>query len=69
MSRCRLTSSKNSARTPTCTDESLGADNTFGHQIVARADGHDPPQRGSRVRLQPQPGHLHFFAVDGRRLP
>src|ERR1700733_1592965 len=45
------------------------ADNTFGHQMVARADGQDPPPRGSRVRLQPQLGPLHFFAVDGRRLP
>jgi multiple sugar transport system ATP-binding protein len=60
--------------------EELGADaylygrvtrpgNTFGQAIVARTDGHDPPPRGSRVRLHPQPGHLHFFAVDGRRLP
>ena len=46
-----------------------GADNIFGQPIVARADGHNPPTRGSRVRLHPQPGHLHFFAVDGRRLP
>ncbi|UQX09441.1 ABC transporter ATP-binding protein [Candidatus Mycobacterium methanotrophicum] len=45
-----------------------GADNVFGHPIVARADGHDPPTRGTRVRLHPQRGHLHFFAVDGRRL-
>jgi multiple sugar transport system ATP-binding protein len=45
------------------------ADNIFGHPMVARADGQDPPPRGSRVRLQPQLGHLHFFAVDGRRLP
>jgi multiple sugar transport system ATP-binding protein len=45
------------------------ADNTFGHPMVARAHGQDPPPRGSRVRLQPQLGHLHFFAVDGRRLP
>src|SRR6202167_5441855 len=45
------------------------ADNTFGHPMVARADGRAPPPRGSRVRLQPQLGHLHFFAVDGRRLP
>ncbi len=36
--------------------------------IVARADGRNPPARGSRVRLHPQPGHLHFFGVDGRRL-
>ena len=45
------------------------SDNTFGQTIVARADGHNPPLRGSRVRLHPQPGHLHFFAADGRRLP
>jgi multiple sugar transport system ATP-binding protein len=45
-----------------------GPDNTFAQQIVARADGQDPPSRGSRVRLHPQPGHLHFFGVDGRRL-
>ncbi|HXO81926.1 MAG TPA: sn-glycerol-3-phosphate ABC transporter ATP-binding protein UgpC [Mycobacterium sp.] len=43
-------------------------DNTFGQPIVARADGQDPPSRGSRVRLHPQPGHLHFFGVDGHRL-
>jgi multiple sugar transport system ATP-binding protein len=45
-----------------------GPDNTFGQSIVARADGQNPPQRGSRVRLHPQPGHLHFFGVDGSRL-
>jgi multiple sugar transport system ATP-binding protein len=45
-----------------------GADSIFGQPIVARADGLNPPTRGSRVRLHPQPGHLHFFAVDGRRL-
>jgi multiple sugar transport system ATP-binding protein len=44
------------------------ADNMFSHPIVARADGQDPPPRGSRVRLHPQPGQLHFFGVDGRRL-
>jgi multiple sugar transport system ATP-binding protein len=44
------------------------ADNTFSHPIVARADGHDPPPRGARVRLHPQPAHLHFFGVDGGRL-
>jgi multiple sugar transport system ATP-binding protein len=60
--------------------EELGADaylygrvsgftSTLGETIVARADGHDPPLRGSRVRLHPEPGHVHFFAVDGRRLP
>jgi multiple sugar transport system ATP-binding protein len=45
-----------------------GSDNTFGQPLVARADGQDPPPRGSRVRLHPQPGHLHFFGVDGQRL-
>jgi multiple sugar transport system ATP-binding protein len=46
-----------------------GPDNSFGQPIVARTEGHDPPPRGSRVRLHPQPDHLHFFGVDGRRLP
>ena len=45
-----------------------GPDNTFGQSVVARADGQDPPSRGSRVRLHPQPRHLHFFGVDGHRL-
>jgi multiple sugar transport system ATP-binding protein len=45
-----------------------GLDNTFGQPIVVRADGRDPPSRGSRVRVHPQPGHLHFFGVDGHRL-
>ena len=45
-----------------------GPDNAFGQAIVARTDGHDPPRRGSRVRLHPQPRHVHFFGVDGRRL-
>jgi multiple sugar transport system ATP-binding protein len=44
------------------------ADNTFSHPIVARTGGQDPPPRGARVRLHPQPGHLHFFGIDGRRL-
>jgi multiple sugar transport system ATP-binding protein len=45
-----------------------GPDNAFGQLVVARADGQDPPSRGSRVRLRPQPGHLHFFGVNGDRL-
>jgi multiple sugar transport system ATP-binding protein len=45
-----------------------GPDEAFGQTIVARADGQNPPSRGSRVRLHPQPGHLHYFAVDGHRL-
>ena len=36
--------------------------------VVARADGADPPRRGSRVRLYPLPEHIHFFGLDGRRL-
>jgi multiple sugar transport system ATP-binding protein len=43
-------------------------DNTFSQTVVARADGQDPPPRGSRVRLRPQPEHLHFFGIDGRHL-
>ncbi len=45
-----------------------GAGNISDQPIVARVDGQNPPTRASRVRLHPQPGHLHFFAVDGRRL-
>jgi multiple sugar transport system ATP-binding protein len=43
-------------------------DNAFSQTIVVRTDGQDPPPRGSRVWLRPQPEHLHFFGVDGRRL-
>ena len=45
-----------------------GPDTKIDRPIVARADGRDPPQRGARVRLHPQPGHTHFFGVDGRRI-
>ncbi|OBH41451.1 sugar ABC transporter ATP-binding protein [Mycobacterium intracellulare] len=45
-----------------------GSGKVIDAPIVARADGRDPPARGSRVRLHPQPGHVHFFGVDGRRL-
>jgi multiple sugar transport system ATP-binding protein len=59
--------------------EELGADaylygritdsgNVIDAHIVARADGHNPPEKGSRVRLHPEPGHLHFFGVDGHRI-
>jgi multiple sugar transport system ATP-binding protein len=44
------------------------ADTALTHSIVARTDGRDPPPRGSRVRVQPQPAHLHFFGVEGGRL-
>jgi multiple sugar transport system ATP-binding protein len=36
--------------------------------VVARADGRHAPEKGSRVRLHPEPGHLHFFGVDGHRI-
>lgn len=45
-----------------------GSGKVIDAPIVARADGRNPPARGSRVRLHPQPGHVHFFGVDGRRL-
>jgi multiple sugar transport system ATP-binding protein len=59
--------------------EELGADaylygritdsgKVIDQHVVARADGRDPPQGGSRVRLHPEPGHLHFFGVDGHRI-
>jgi multiple sugar transport system ATP-binding protein len=38
------------------------------HPLIARVDGRDPAQRGSRLRLAPEPAHLHFFGVDGRRI-
>jgi multiple sugar transport system ATP-binding protein len=44
------------------------ADNALTYSIVARTDGQDPPSRGSRVKVHPQPAHLHFFGVDGGRL-
>ena len=43
-------------------------DDALDHSIVVRTDGRDPPPRGSRVRVHPQPAHLHFFGVDGGRL-
>ncbi len=59
--------------------EELGADayvygritssgNVIEQPIVARTDGRHPPQKGSRVRLHPEPGHLHFFGTDGYRI-
>jgi multiple sugar transport system ATP-binding protein len=46
-----------------------GPDGTLGQPIIARADGRNLPLRGSRLRLHPQRGHVHFFGADGRRLP
>lgn len=45
-----------------------GSDKVVSKPVVARTDGHDPPGKGSRVRLHPQPGRLHFFGVDGDRI-
>jgi multiple sugar transport system ATP-binding protein len=45
-----------------------GNDNVVSKPIIARTDGYDPPGKGSRVRLHPQPGHLHFFGADGLRI-
>lgn len=45
-----------------------GSDKVIGKPVIARTDGYDPPVKGSRVRLHPQPGHLHYFGTDGLRL-
>ncbi|MGN6336567.1 ABC transporter ATP-binding protein [Mycobacterium sp.] len=45
-----------------------GSGKVIDAPLVARADGRKPPQKGSRVRLHPEPGHLHFFGVDGHRI-
>ncbi|MGB9222684.1 ABC transporter ATP-binding protein [Mycobacterium sp.] len=45
------------------------SDKVISKPVVARTGGHDPPGKGSRVLLHPQPGHLHFFGVDGLRVP
>jgi multiple sugar transport system ATP-binding protein len=45
-----------------------GSDKVISQPVIARTDGRDPPEKGIRVRLHPQPGHLHFFGVDGRRI-
>ncbi len=45
-----------------------GSGKVIGQPVVARVDGRNPPDKGSRVRLHPEPGHLHFFGVDGHRI-
>ncbi len=45
-----------------------GSGKVIGQPVVARVDGRNPPEKGSRVRLHPEPGHLHFFGVDGHRI-
>jgi len=46
-----------------------GPDNGLGQPVVVRADGRNPPLRGTLLRLRPHGGHVHFFSVDGCRLP
>ena len=55
--------------------EELGADAYLYGRLIdgqtpvtVRADGLDPPGRGSRVRLRPNLERLHFFGADGRRI-
>ena len=45
-----------------------GANGAAGRSVIARVGWHDPPARGSRVRLRPDPEHVYFFAADGRRI-
>jgi multiple sugar transport system ATP-binding protein len=45
-----------------------GSGKGIDQHVVARADGRRPPEKGSRVRLHPEPGHVHFFGVDGLRI-
>ncbi|OHV05904.1 ABC transporter ATP-binding protein [Mycobacterium talmoniae] len=46
----------------------LAAESADGPAVVARVDGRNPARRGSRLRLHPEPDHLHFFSPDGQRL-
>jgi multiple sugar transport system ATP-binding protein len=45
-----------------------GSGKVIEQSVVARVDGRDPPDKGSRLRLHPKSGHLHFFGVDGLRI-
>ena len=45
-----------------------GSGKVIDRPVVARADGRHPPEKGSRVRLHPATGHLHFFGIDGHRI-
>jgi multiple sugar transport system ATP-binding protein len=45
-----------------------GTDGTAGHTVTARTDAHNPPARGSRVRIVAKPEHLRFFDSGGARL-
>ncbi|MGH3562335.1 MAG: TOBE domain-containing protein, partial [Mycobacterium sp.] len=44
-------------------------DNAAQQSVIARVAGSNPARRGSRLRLRPDGGHLHFFTTgDGRRI-
>ncbi|KJX75108.1 ABC transporter ATP-binding protein [Mycobacterium lepromatosis] len=45
-----------------------GSSKVTDQLIVARVDGRNPPEKGSRVRLHSEPGNVHFFGVDGHRI-
>jgi multiple sugar transport system ATP-binding protein len=45
-----------------------GPDGVPGPPVIARTDWRNPPVRGSRLRLHPNPEYLYFFAADGRRI-
>src|SRR5246127_3430554 len=45
-----------------------GSGKVIDQHVVARADGRHPPEKGSRVRLHPEPGHVHVCGVDGLRI-
>ena len=46
----------------------IKSDSVISQPVVARAGWRDPPARGSRLHLRPEPDRVHFFAPDGRRL-
>ena len=45
-----------------------GAPGDPAQPLVVRAGWRDPPARGSRVRLRPDPEQVRFFSADGRRM-
>ncbi len=45
-----------------------GSGKVIDQPVIARTDGRNPPEKGSRVRLHPEPGEVHFFGTDGHRI-